>query len=188
MTTPGPWARYHAGWWQDPKVARVSPAAELLFARAVAYTVQQLTDGTVTRYALAELAAKLGDPLPLAAELVKAKLWRRAGRNAWTFPPETWAYWQVTRAEVDAKRDANTDRQRRWRERQASASVTRYGKAKPAPRNASRNASLTDPPYLPSSEATSSDTSAERARQNDESLRMISGGLAARLSRPVEDR
>lgn len=188
MTTPGPWARYHAGWWQDPKVLRLSPAAELLFARAVAYTVQQLTDGTVTRHALAELAPKLGDPAPLAAELVKAKLWRRAGRNAWTFPPETWRYWQVTRAEVEGKRAAATDRTRRWRERQAAASVTRHEDPQPAPRNALRDASRTDPPYLPSSEATTAADSAERARQNDESLRMISNGLAARLSRPVEDR
>ena len=114
------WARLSVGWYRDPKVAPLSVQAELLYVRGIAYTVDELTDGFVSRQALPIIAAKLDEPEQLAAELCAAKLWLRR-RYGWTYPPAVWSKWQETKDKVAARRQDAAERQRRAR----AARVTR---------------------------------------------------------------
>ena len=114
------WARLSVGWYRDPKVAALSADAELLYVRAIAYTVDEQTDGFVSVQALPIIGSKLNDASSSAAQLCAVKLWRKR-RNGWAFPPDTWAKWQTTRDEIAAKRAEAAERQRRSR----AARVTR---------------------------------------------------------------
>jgi hypothetical protein len=114
------WAKYATQWWQDPKVLGVSVEAEVLYARAIGFCKEQLSDGVVHRHALVTLGIKLTDPVAAADELVAARLWRRKGRN-YTFPPATWRRWQGTSADVSQLREYEATRKRVYRSRQRQA-------------------------------------------------------------------
>lgn len=117
------WAKYSTTWYLDPKVTELSAEAELLYARAIAYCKEALTDGVVARSALAPLGFKLRRPDRCADEIVSAGLWLPVDRG-FTFPPETWERWQGTKADVEQRREAEAERKRQWRSRRDKNGTT----------------------------------------------------------------
>jgi hypothetical protein len=117
------WAKYSTRWYLDPRVLSLSVDAELVYARAIAYCKEEMTDGAVARGALIHLGAKLDDPDGCAQELLEVGLWERDGRG-FTFPSATWARWQGTRADVEQFRADGAERQRKSRRSRRDSSVT----------------------------------------------------------------
>jgi hypothetical protein len=110
----GLWARLSTHWYADPKVLGVSPEAELLYVRAIAWCKEMQNDGVIPAGALHLFDHKVGDGEACADELVKAGLWERLD-DGWRFPTATWSRWQDTVEEVKARRAADRDRQRAHR-------------------------------------------------------------------------
>ena len=106
-----PWFKVDDAFWSHEKVIELSPEAGWLWTRAGSYCAHHLTDGLVKRQVL----ALLGSTPEIAAELVSAGLWDRASDG---FCFHDWAEYQPTRDEVQTKRDA-------WKERQRKARMSR---------------------------------------------------------------
>lgn len=92
----------------DPRFVGLSDAAVALYARAASWSADQLTDGVVPTTALAMLSAS---PELASEELCERRVWRRT-RRAFQF-----ADWPsaVSRANVDAKREAWKHKKRKTR-------------------------------------------------------------------------
>jgi hypothetical protein len=124
---PGGWVALAWRYWRDPKFGRVSDAAELLWIRALAYSAEHETNGSVQRVSLETIRPRVRIRTSrLADELVRAGLWITTD-DGYRVPYETWSRWQDTAEQRAAARARTAERQARFRERNAS-------------RNASRNA------------------------------------------------
>jgi hypothetical protein len=130
------WVKLDASYFFDPKVERLSPLAELLFVRGLCHAKAHLTDGIISRRALAAIAPEDYDedgdriaPERLVAELVGTGLWaevRDEGATrvtAWVVT--AWHAHNDPAERVKAKRVAEVERVKAWRE----------GKKKTAPKD-----------------------------------------------------
>jgi hypothetical protein len=114
--TPGIYVRLDANYDTDEAMLEVSPLAELIFIRALAYSKRKQTDGVVPRRALNRIGLRLDVDLDdLAAQLVAAELWSTT-ESGWEITG--WSKWQFTKQEVDAASERNRQRafQRHHRE------------------------------------------------------------------------
>lgn len=66
-----------ASYYEDDKIAGVSPLAELLFVRALCFARRNLTDGAIRERQLSRIAVGLEGAEQLAEELVDVGLWRQ---------------------------------------------------------------------------------------------------------------
>lgn len=108
------WFKVDDGFWSHPKTADLSDAATALWLRAGTWSAQHLTDGRVPYSALRFFRARRRS----AAELVDAGLWSDAG-DAFVF--HSWADYQPSKSQVEAKREATRNRVNTWRDKQRNA-------------------------------------------------------------------
>ena len=91
------------------KVMAAGNAAVGLWTRAGAWSMQQLSDGFIPTHVARQLGTRAE-----ARRLVEAGLWIEKD-DGYVF--HEWAERQPSRAKVMTDRDANTERLRKWRER-----------------------------------------------------------------------
>lgn len=103
------WFKVDDGFHSHPKTLTCSLAARGLWVSAGAWAAHHLTEGAVPAGAL----ALLGATQALAEELCASGLWTRT-RTGYKF--HDWHTYQPTRAQVEADRKANAERQKRYRE------------------------------------------------------------------------
>lgn len=90
----------------DAKLLAAGPVGFSIWARGLLYAKQHLTDGFVPDAALPLVAFGVADPQPEIAKLVTLKLWEPCdGGNR--VPGNTWAKYQTTAADIEAKREKN---------------------------------------------------------------------------------
>jgi hypothetical protein len=107
------WFKVDDGFWSHPKTSELSDAATALWVRAGSWSAQHLTEGRVPYSALRFFRARRRS----AMELVAAGLWSDAG-DAFVF--HSWADYQPSRSQVEARREAAKNRVNAWRERQSN--------------------------------------------------------------------
>lgn len=107
-----PWFRVDDTLATHPKVFRAGNSALGLWVRAGSWAMQQLTDG----YVPTPMVSALGGSGADADALVSAGLWSRSSAG---FRFHDWADCQPSRAELDAKREADRTRKAEWRRKKA---------------------------------------------------------------------
>lgn len=91
---PGIYARLDANYDDDESMWEVSPLAELLWVRGLAYTKRKSTDGAIPLSALKRIATRIdADVDSLVTELVGVGLWID---NGYGWDIRNWANWQVS--------------------------------------------------------------------------------------------
>jgi hypothetical protein len=111
-----PWFKVDDAFWSHPKCVAAPATALALWLRAGSWSAQQLTDGHVPAHVLSMLGGRKRD----AVCLVSVGLWLESG-TGWQF--HDWSFYQPTRDQVQAERDANAERLRRWRARKRDTSI-----------------------------------------------------------------
>jgi hypothetical protein len=104
------WFKIDDALWSHPKFLGLSDGAFRLWVRAGAYSAQHTTDGIITPIMLKCLVSKPQH----AQELWSAGLWERIADGGYRF--HDWHDYQPSRDEIEARRKADRDRQRAWRE------------------------------------------------------------------------
>ena len=107
------WFRVDDTFLGHPKAVGLSNDALATWTRAGDWCAWQLTDGVFERDQLAEFAGDADDPDAVAAELLRRRLWE-PGADDGQVQFHDWGDWNPTRAQVLAKRKADTERRRRW--------------------------------------------------------------------------
>lgn len=108
------WFKVDDGYWSHPKVLLTSLEACGMWVRAGSWSSQHLTDGYVPIPILERIMpVRPAKTAAIAEELEHIGLWVRRGDD-WLF--HDWEAIQVTRAEVEAEREATRERQRAWRQ------------------------------------------------------------------------
>lgn len=102
------WFRVDDNFYDHPKVDELSLEAVGIWLLCGTYVAKHLTDGFIPT----RRVTKLGGSEHLANELVEAELWDIAD-GGYTF--RNWTDYQPTRDAVEAKREADRERQRRKR-------------------------------------------------------------------------
>jgi hypothetical protein len=96
------------------KLVSVPPAARWLWLSAICWSKEQCTEGRVPEGALTIIGNDLHQPRRLAASLVRAGLWERAGDgDGWLV--HDFLDWQESMDEIDERRARNAERMRRVR-------------------------------------------------------------------------
>lgn len=106
------WFTVDDGFWSHPKTIGISLGAVGVWTLAGSWCAQHLTDGYIPADALAMICRRKVDRQ--AQELVERNLWTPVG-DGWQFVD--WSQWQLTRAEVEARRAGARERQARRRRR-----------------------------------------------------------------------
>ena len=107
----------------DGKIIEAGDLAELAYIRCILRARQHLTDGVVDRKVVDRwLIGIRGRSATHMQRLVNAGLLVEHEKG-WAFPPAVWQAWNPTKAQVDAKREAEAERKRDWRSRQRPANV-----------------------------------------------------------------
>jgi hypothetical protein len=119
-----PWARLDEGFPGHRKLRKISDSAFRLHVSAICWSAEYLTDGEITAEDLAVIS-EVRRPKQAAAELVRANLWRTevdgASNEGRTSNEQSWWIhdyldYNPSRAEVEAKREADAERKRKGRE------------------------------------------------------------------------
>lgn len=105
------WFKVHDNFFRNPKVLIAGEDAALLYLQGLAYCSDSLTDGLIPSAALGTLTQRRGAK-GLAQKLVDAGLWIET-ESGWEV--HDYCSEQQTRAQVEAKREAARERQRRSR-------------------------------------------------------------------------
>jgi hypothetical protein len=108
-----PWARLHGLYYLDDKVMRVSPLAELLYIRLIAYAVSMDTGGAIPGTALDVVGRGLGHKTSLRkyiTELVDVALVKQVNADSWSFPIDTWKDWQEAKKSAGQSREESRPR------------------------------------------------------------------------------
>ena len=113
------WFKVDDGIHDHPKTEHLSLAAVGLWTLAGAYCSRHLTDGAIS----ANRVGKLGGDDDLVRELLDAGLWRVEGRS---YIFHDWHDYNPPRAEVEQKRAAATERQRKWRQSRTRDASGKY--------------------------------------------------------------
>jgi hypothetical protein len=123
-------------YWRDPKFAKVSDEAELLWLRGLAYSGEQETDGKVPRNMLESLRKPAPNPdetpdetrpkraTTLARQLVRAGLWIEDA-DGFAVPFNTWSRWQETAEQKTESRRKQAEKVARWRARNQGTTPSR---------------------------------------------------------------
>jgi hypothetical protein len=141
------WFKVDDGFWSHEKVIELSPSAGWLWTRAGSYCAHQLTDGAVKRSVL----VLLGSSSHVANELVEAGLWD-AVDGGYAF--HDWDKYQPTRDEVESKREA-------WKERQRKARASHKSPGE-SPRDTQGDSRLESTSPVPSRPVPSSSSTKKR--------------------------
>lgn len=125
-----PWVRFDDHFPLNRKVDGLSDTAFRLHVSAIFWCARNLTDGVVPEEDLDLVTARVRAPARFAAELVRRGLWHEAGYRCDSeicppSGPDGWTVhdyfgYQPSKAKVQADREGNAERQRMWREKQAS--------------------------------------------------------------------
>ena len=105
---------------EHEKCVDLSDAAWTLWLHGLLYCSRNLTDGRIPAAMLPRLSA-VKNPKKAAGELVKAGLWDEHDGAWWV---HDYLDHQRSKAQVEAEREAATERQRKARERRKEAAVT----------------------------------------------------------------
>ena len=128
------WFKVDDGFWSHKKVMAIPveerAAAVGLWVMAAAWCAHQLEDGKFPKYLLPVMAGTED----MAVHLVRVGLWKER-KDYYLF--HDWSRWQTTRADVEAKREKDAERKRKWREAQAA-------KDDPVPDMSQRDSARTD--------------------------------------------
>ena len=120
------WFKVEDNFWSHPKVMHLSSHAAGVWLRSAAYCSAHLTDGRITGHTIEVICPESRAHTRRAiAELVTAVLWD-LGTQGDEYVFHDWAVYQSTRAEVEAKREA--EREKKARQRRNAA-----GKYAPVP-------------------------------------------------------
>lgn len=107
-----------------PEIIDAGPDCELVYYRAILRCRDNLTDGVIDRRRVARWFAGIrGRPKAHLDRLVEVGL-LEPHPDGWRIPLSVWIEWNPTREEVDAKREAESERKRLWRERQRDEAAT----------------------------------------------------------------
>lgn len=111
----GPYIRMYCGYWQDWRVLSLSLDAETVWLRSIAYSKDNKLDGFMPESALLVLFPKITTaPSVLTTELIEAGLWAESGiATGWDI--RHFNAYQTTVDEDEAAREANRERQARFR-------------------------------------------------------------------------
>lgn len=101
----------------DPAVIRIGTAAFGLYVRCGVYVAEHLLDGHVP----SEVASQYGTP-EWIRKLTGDDLWENEPGGRSYYMPRYFAHGNPTRAKVLADREAKSQRQKRWLEKQRNAS------------------------------------------------------------------
>lgn len=114
------WFRVDDGFPEHPKLEALEADPRRYMAAITVWTImgadcsRRLTDGYVSRARLEKVLFRLGKAaLEGAAALVACELWESV-EGGWKY--HDWHDYQPRKADVDASRQAKTERQRRWRD------------------------------------------------------------------------
>jgi hypothetical protein len=123
---PDVYAQLDVNYQEDDRILSVTPIAELLYLRGIVLCKRLVSDGVITDRQVRRLADDLGsyeDGDEILKTLERSGLWERlADDSGWQI--RSWLKHNMSRDEIDARRDADAERKRRWRSSQASAPVT----------------------------------------------------------------
>jgi hypothetical protein len=125
------WARFDDRYYRHHKIRPLSDAAFRLHTQAIIWCAENLTDGYVPVDKLVEIAP------PIKGSILRRSLIDLVNRGLWIVNSTGWNIhdyldYQPSSYQVKAQKEANRDRQKRFRDRHG---------------NAARNASVTPPPY-----------------------------------------
>ncbi len=120
----GIYAQFEVDMPDDPKIIEVGDLAELVYYRAIMRCREHLTDGVIDRRVVGRWFAGIRGKTPthLAALVAVGLLLDHP--DGWCIPPHVWTRRNPTKAAVEAKRDAETERKRLWKERHRDADAT----------------------------------------------------------------
>lgn len=108
---PVPWFNVDDSFYDHPKVWDAPDCAVALWCRAGSWSSRSKTDGFVPSGMPARLC---GDPEAAVRELLERGLWQRT-KGGYLF--HDWPDWNLTREQIEHKREQNAERQRRHRSR-----------------------------------------------------------------------
>jgi hypothetical protein len=97
------------------EIIDAGPMPELVYYRACLRVREYLTDGVIARQHLSRWFAGIPHPAKHLARLVEVGL-LLDHPEGWQFPDQVWRRWIPTRAAVQAKREAEAERLRAYRE------------------------------------------------------------------------
>ena len=123
MNRPGPYACLDVGLFEDERFAKCSSNARLLFVKLLCYAASELTDGRIPAVLVPQLCAAAGVRRRYLEELVGVGLVTELGLVegspiAGDYYLPAFLTWNLSRADVEAKRAQNRERQAHFRERQ----------------------------------------------------------------------
>lgn len=113
-----PWISIDDNFPDHPKVTAAGPLAAWLHVCGMAYCGRYLTDGHIPARQIPRLA-DLDDPLALAERLVEVGLWEEVEGG---YLVHDYLKYNPSRAQVEAKREANARRQAAFRNRKSAPS------------------------------------------------------------------
>lgn len=136
-----PWFKVDDTFHSHPKVLACSPAAIGLWVIAGSWSAANLTEGHIPGHVLPRLVTSAAKRR--ANELVSAGLWMKS-EDGYAF--KDWSEYQPSKESVEAQRQANAERQKRWREarkgKKSGASNGESNGVTPPSTNGVTNASL----------------------------------------------
>jgi hypothetical protein len=100
----------------DPRMIEAGPMAELVYVRAVMRCREALSDGVIHRARLGRWFAGIPRVERHLDALARVGL-IETHADGWRIPIDVWCKWNPTKAEVLAKRDAEKERKRSYRDR-----------------------------------------------------------------------
>lgn len=114
------WARIETSFCRNPKVAKLSLLAELLYVRGLEHAREQLTDGYLSRASLASIAVRFRRPKPCVEQLVKEGFWEPV-EDGWRV--HDYLDFNPSAAQIRAAMKADAERKRRSRQAGDKADV-----------------------------------------------------------------
>ena len=138
-------AQFHDGFYRNPKVRAVEPAAAWMWTASIGYANENLTDGFIPKAALHDLAVIDAKPrVKLVEQLVAERLWEPC-EGGWMI--HDFLMWNPSKAAVLARRAANLARVNKHRDNAAThgdgnARVMRYNERTQRVSNPPPNASV----------------------------------------------
>ena len=121
--THGLYAKVGCSLPDDPKMIDAGDICELVYIRCLLRAREALSDGVVDRRRLPRWCVGIrGNPVKHAARLVEVGLWE-LHPDGWCIPTDVWSRWNPLATEVQAKRDEEAERKRRFREKKRNEST-----------------------------------------------------------------
>ena len=120
------WFKVDDRLWSHPKWLHLSAYAKALWIPAASYCVEYMSDGRITRYALVTFepdGASNGVTACATRELIDAGLWEETDQEG-VYQFHDWEHYQMTKAQYQAEKSKNAERQKAFRNRKRNANVT----------------------------------------------------------------